>query len=179
MCIHVQFCNWVGWLLLYNLYFYVFVCFAMCTYVYSLVGICVIAPVIMCSICCIHFCNVFMCTFPFALMFCTRCVYFPRSCVYFLPPTCRDTSWLSEVETIGDIPVSASNRNSKPSWILFLEPSWRSWLSRSLLAPTCCAFELSTVENIFAAPPAKCDRKSSIELEVGCWLADIWISIFR
>ena len=61
----------------------------------------------------------------------------------------------------------------------FLEPSWRSWLSRSPLAPTCCAFELSTVENIFAASPAKCDRKSSIELEVGCWLADIWISIFR
>ena len=89
-------------------------------YVYSLVGICVIAPVIMCSICCIHFCNVFMCTFPFALMFCTRCVYFPRSCVYFLPPTCRDTSWLSEVETIGDIPVSASNRNWKRSWMFFL-----------------------------------------------------------
>ena len=140
-----------------TMYFYVFVCL-LHVYVWM-------------------FSNVFvsMCTYVLY----SPCVYFPRSCVYFLPPTCRDTSWLSEVETIGDIPVSASNRNWKPSWICFLERSWRSRLSRSPLAPTCCAFELSTVENIFAAPPAKCDRKSSIELEVGCWLADIWISIFR
>ena len=64
------------------------------------------------------FSNVFvsMCTYVLYSL----CVYFPCSCVYFLPPTCRDTSWLSEVETIGDIPVSASNRNWKPSWMFFL-----------------------------------------------------------
>ena len=77
----------------------------------------------MCFVCCIYLSECFqMCSFPCTVHLCFvhLCVYFPRSCVYFLPPTCRDTSWQSDVETIGDIPVSASNRNLKRCWILFL-----------------------------------------------------------
>ena len=94
----------------------------MCMCNFAIECVYVIVPVIMCFVCCIYIClmfsNVFvsMCTYVLYSL----CVYFPRSYVYFLPPTCRDTSWLSEVETIGDIPVSASNRNWKPSWMFFL-----------------------------------------------------------
>ena len=143
-------------------------------YVYSLVGICVIAPVIMCSICCMHFCNVFKCV-RFHLHLCfvlAVCIFLVLVCIFCLQHavTRADYQKSRQLATSQSAPLTAIQN---PLECFFLEPSWRSRLSRSLLAPTCCAFELSTVENIFAASPAKCDRKSSIELEVGCWLADI------
>ena len=61
-----------------------------------------------------------MCTYVWYLL----CVYFPRSCVYFLPPTCRDTSWLSEVETIDDIQSAPLTAIQNPLEFFFLEPSW-------------------------------------------------------
>ena len=43
-----------------------------------------------------------------------------------------------------------------------------SWLIPTALAPSCFALELSTAK--YFPSPAKCDRKSSIELEpAGCW----------